>query len=747
MPGLGATLNCPTIGTVSAALAARGPGAVTCRLEGVGGIPLELAVRAVMPAIPRVVGDRPGEPIGAFAVDGVASVSQLDARYTVEGAAGLVVDGEPYAVIFADCERAELVLARGGEGPGLYYARLGDGWVAASEPAALLVAGVAAAPDPTTVERFVATGACDDTADTLLLGIRRVLAAQAVVLCASGAVRAYRVVPGAATAVGPVQAMQAAVNADRVGVRLTPGPAGAALLGTALTVTPRSRPLPVHCAVYPGLGGAMARTPAALVPLPYGVVQPSVHAFAPEQFDLETFLCDLGEPVPDPHAYVLWSIARAAAGEVDVLVDSAVGGGTGANGCAWLARLSDRVRARYGVSIRRPLCGEANDANGEPDEKLYEELVAVAAGTLPTASARHATADSAATPAAADLVLALRAKLAAIFMSERFAARPWNDRFSTLAALRDLCAGRPANAGALFRRYLVERWLSALTPLSGVEAAGPPGEITAGSASWARMPLSTERFGPGDPLAAKAAWHVNAALSDLMRERTHAAALRSPWLVLIAGKAVAVSQRRVTPLWEVAPGRAARVLAAVARTRLPRLGDPWTMQVALAEGGLARVGAGVFAARLGWRRWAAQRLPPEAANVFAPRPDAVAPADSAVVRAPWKPDEFAAAAVAALRLAVPAEVFFTLAGCAVVSADAASARVLGFAPGPHRDALTDPADLIAALCADNPAGQAGEQTPVVLMLRVARRGAADRDVKERDAAIRPPTRAGQSPSR
>ena len=128
-------------------------------------------------------------------------------------------------------------------------------------------------------------------------------------------------------------------------------------------------------------------------------------------------------------------------------------------------------------------------------------------------------------------------------------------------------------------------------------------------------------------------------------------------------------------------------------------------------------------------------------------PDAVAPADSSVVRGPWKPDEFATGLLEAVRLAVPAEAFLTLAGCAVVSADGTGSRVLGFAAGPHADAVADPIGTVATLCRDNPAGQASQQTPVILALRAPRRTAADRDVKEQRAATRPPTRAGRSPSR
>ena len=741
MAGLGATLNSLTIGQISAALTVRGTGVAQCRLDGIGGIPLELVVRGVIPAIPRVIGEGgEDETIAAFAVDGIASVSQLDGRYAEEGATGLVVDGEPYAVILADAERAELVLARGGEGPGLYYAPLGEGWVAASEPGALLAAGVCPAPDPVTVERFVREGACDDTAATFFADIRRVEPWQAVVLGTGGAVRVHPVGGGAA-ATGPVQAMRDAVTTERVGIRLTAGAAGAAVLASALEAAPRSRPLPVHSATFPGLGGAFAHTPAVLVPLPYGAVQPTVHSFAPESMDLDGFLRDVGEPVPDPDAYLLWAIARSVAGEIDTLVDSGLDTAS-ATGCGWFARLSDRLRARYGVTVRRPLRVEPGD-----DEDLRDELQAVAARVLPPAAVRYASAESSARPTEADLLLPLRADLAATFMSEEFAARPWNDRVAVMANLRELSTGRRGDAGDLMRRYLVERWLATLAQPSTEDHERPaPQDVSMAAVDWSRVPVQTERFVPGDPLAAKAAWHVSTALADLTSDKTYSAALRSPWLAVMSGKPVSVSQRRFSPLWDVSPGAAARVLSRFARRRLPRLGDPWTMQVAIAEGGLARVAAGALAARLGLWHWYARLVPPAAMNVFAPRPDAVAPGDSAVVRAPWKPDEFAAALVDALRLAIPAEAFLTLAGCAVVSADDAGARVLGYAPGPLADAITDPIDVVAALCADNPAGQADEHTPVIVAVRAPRRSAAERDVKGQRAVLRPPTRAGQSPS-
>ena len=170
--------------------------------------------------------------------------------------------------------------------------------------------------------------------------------------------------------------------------------------------------------------------------------------------------------------------------------------------------------------------------------------------------------------------------------------------------------------------------------------------------SWSRLPVRTEVFAPGDAVAGKAAWHVANALAELCADRSTREALRGPWFAVLSGKAVAVSQRRVSPLWDIKPGPARPgCWPGSPGRRLPHLGEAWTMQVALDEGGLVRVAAG-GAARPGPAAAGAQRLLPEpAATLYPPRAGAVPPADSAVVRAPFQPDEIAAALVGALRYA------------------------------------------------------------------------------------------------
>src|SRR5882672_7255874 len=106
MAGLAATLNVPdSIEVLTSALGTRGADGVHCRLAG-SGPALAVGVRAVMPAIARVLGGDDDEPsiVAAFAVDGVASVTALDAGYAARGPLGLLGGAEPYATILADGE-------------------------------------------------------------------------------------------------------------------------------------------------------------------------------------------------------------------------------------------------------------------------------------------------------------------------------------------------------------------------------------------------------------------------------------------------------------------------------------------------------------------------------------------------------------------------------------------------------------------------------------------------------------------
>ncbi|GAA4680451.1 hypothetical protein [Phytohabitans rumicis] len=607
MAGIAGSFGAPesALTALSTALARRGPETATWRAGAA-----RLLVRASMPAVHEQGGF-------ALAVDGIAEVSALAAGYAAEGSGALLGGPEPYAVILADAGRGAIVLARNGDGPPLYYAETPTGVLAASEPGALLAAGVPAEPDEGVVGRFIATGACDDTAATFYAGIRRVLPGEVVEL--AGGSRTRRAMPardGAGRFARSV--LDAAIGRGRIGVRFGHGLAGAATIGAALTGPDGRRALTVYSATFPGLTTAAADYAAAVLgPVATTGARHRAQPYFVDELDLDGMLADLGEPVPDLDSYLTWATARSTAGEVDTLIDTSGGG-------AHLARVADRLESRYGVTVRFPL--RSLPSTGPV---LRAELAAIVEGTLPTAAARFATANAGHSllPPMREVLLRLRADLAAALLHPRVPAA----QRASWTALAALFGGAQLDANALFRRYVVERWLRTLAP--------PPArrQIPAGAN---RVPIRTETFTAGDKLPEKVAWYVAECLAELGRK----AYRRGRWHVLLAAKPVAVVQGRTRPVWEIRPGPVARLLHRFARP-VAGLDSPWTAQVAVEQVGPLRAAFG-SAARHGVRG-------PGEGGV-------------AVLLPPEEPDRVAAEVVAALRTALPEEAYATLGGCAVV---------------------------------------------------------------------------------
>lgn len=656
MAGIAATFGMPesALNALSTALARRGAEPATWRAGAT-----RLLVRASMPAVHEHGGL-------ALAVDGIAEVSALAAEYASRGAPGLVAGAEPYALILADPARGALVLARNGDGPPLYYAETAGGILAASEPGALLAAGVPAEPDEGVVGRFIATGACDDTAATFYAGIRRVLPGEVVEI--AGGTRTRKPLAardGAGRFARSV--LDAAIGRGRIGVRFGHGLAGAATIGAALTGPEGRRALTVYSATFPGLTTAAADFAAAVLgPVSTTGARHRAQPHFADELDLDGLLADLGEPVPDLDSYLTWATARATAGEVDTLIDTSGGG-------AHLARVADRLESRYGVSVRFPL--RALPSTGPV---LRAELAAIVEGTLPLPAAKFATAHATHSllPPLREVLVRMRGELATALLHPRLpgARRPSWD------ALAALFGGVQMDSGMVFRRYIVERWLRTLAP------PAPPARRphrTTKSPRWTHVPVSTEVFAAGDKLPEKVAWYVSECLAGLGRK----AYRRGRWHVLLAAYPVAVVQGRTRPVWEIRPGAVARALHRWARPTAG-LHDPWTAQVAVERVGALRAAVGPAAVH----------------GVRGPRAGEVA-----VVLPPEEPARVAAEVLAALRTALPEEAYAALGGCAVVGAGG----VVGVAG--ELDAA-----VAAELCADDPL--ATDPIAVVLSGSPARKG-------------------------
>jgi len=178
-------------------------------------------------------------------------------------------------------------------------------------------------------------------------------------------------------------------------------------------------------------------------------------------------------------------------------------------------------------------------------------------------------------------------------------------------------------------------------------------------------------------------------------------------LVAVSERMVAITQGRSHPMSEIRPGRLARFLVRfVTRPGYGiGLGTAETMQLAIDEVGTARI---LFAAAvsgltkpLGIHGLFYRIAGPQAAAIDGPTSYTIPPYNQAATLGPRDPGGAARTLAAALDRPV-----------AVIDANDAGCKVLGASPGVDRR-------LVARLFADNPLGQAREQTPICVVRRVA----------------------------
>jgi hypothetical protein len=658
----------------------------------------------------------------AMIIDGIAEPSSLFARYASYGPTGLLAGQNPYALIVADSDGA--VLARHLDGPPLYYARVRGGVLVASEPSALIAAGVPVVPHEEVIARFLDTGACDELPATFFDGIRRVLPGQVVEVNGHSdgwAVRAHATAPRPPARVTP---LKLSAERERIGVALLKDGEGdaialAALLGSALSASGTRRSVPVYSANFPGLESNSSGFWSALLgPVPDGNLKHRALPFFADEFDVDGFVTDLGEPAPSLADYLLWAMAKASGGEVDVLVCAL--GGRGRSG--HLPRLADRVAARYGVGLRFPL-----RELGGVGETLRAELLAIAERTLPPASIRAASAaPTNAGPLLGEILHRLRTEVATALLYPRHG----EPDHASLSRLAGLASARRPELDRIWRHYVLERWLATMTPARPRVPHARPAErrLEIAGQAWQRHVLCVEPLASGDRFADIFAWYTTEFLNAADKQTRQV--MRRPWVLVVAGKAVAVAQGEARAVWRIEPGPLARALVRFAGGRI-RHPDPWSMQVAIARAGWWRMCLAALSKNL---MWYGKIAGVAAMSVSPPREHACPPAHLAVVGPPQRADQAAKQVLGAVRRAIPEEIFDTMRGCAIVSADGEGVRCLGWAgQGPM------PVELLERLCADNPLGQADERTP--LMIALSAKAPARKPSKA------PARRTGKQPAR
>lgn len=177
-------------------------------------------------------------------------------------------------------------------------------------------------------------------------------------------------------------------------------------------------------------------------------------------------------------------------------------------------------------------------------------------------------------------------------------------------------------------------------------------------------------------------------------------------LVAVSERMVAITQGRSYPIKDIRPGRLARLLERfVTRPGYGiGLGSAETMELAIREVGAPRILAAAAASALtkpfGVHGVFYRVAGPQAKAIDGPTGYTIPPYNQAATLGPSDPDGAARALAAALGAPV-----------AIIDANDAGCAVLGASPGVDRR-------FVERLFADNPLGQAREQTPVSVVREV-----------------------------
>jgi F420-0:gamma-glutamyl ligase len=215
-----------------------------------------------------------------------------------------------------------------------------------------------------------------------------------------------------------------------------------------------------------------------------------------------------------------------------------------------------------------------------------------------------------------------------------------------------------------------------------------------GGTVYARHPVRTHLVTAADDAAAVVARYVGT-LDDAVR------------LVAVSERMVAITQGRSYPIVDIRPGRLARFLQRfVTRPGYGiGLGSAETMQLALDEVGAPRIllaaAASAVTRPFGVHGVFYRVAGPQAKAIDGPTSYTIPPYNQAATLGPRDPD----AAARTLAAAVGAPI-------AIIDANDAGCAVLGASPGVDRR-------FVERLFADNPLGQAREQTPICVVREVA----------------------------
>jgi asparagine synthase (glutamine-hydrolysing) len=316
-----------------------------------------------------------------------------------------------------------------------------------------------------------------------------------------------------------------------------------------------------------------------------------------------------------------------------------------------------------------------------------------------------------------------------IYLSSQFASRPYFDQDAVVASFEAFIKGRTSSDSMVFWRLAnIELWLreffdeptapKAPKPSDFEPNEGKALDIEAGGSAWRRYPIRTELVSDQTDLDGFVADYVQRFFEALPTQGLgHAEATAGKSHLFISEKIVAISQGRSYFIWDIKAGFWARLLSRFV-TRTPTgigLGSPFTMQLAIQEVGLPRIllasAGSVIGKLIGKRGLFYTMAGGDIRAIDGPTEYSVYPANVSAKLPPKDPSLVAARLSERIRSVLPEGYRDRFVGVVVIDANDIGRNVLG------TDCPGDPR-LYEEVFADNPLGQAHQQTPLSLVFEL-----------------------------
>lgn len=307
----------------------------------------------------------------------------------------------------------------------------------------------------------------------------------------------------------------------------------------------------------------------------------------------------------------------------------------------------------------------------------------------------------------------MKNRIYGIFMSESFGKRKYFRSQTVVKSFQEFIEGKTDDTMIFWRFLNLEMWLRIFFDGENEEKKrtksdfdpndGKKLRIDVAEKNYIRFPIRTDIFAKGDDYAEKISGNVNKFFIAMKRNEDFSYLEEKKWFLVVSEKIVAIAQGRSYPIGDIKPGFFAYVLSRFVK-KTPYgigLGSPWTMQLAIQEAGLTKILIASVASLAGkpfgmkgiFYRIAGRDI----AAIDGPTEYSVYPSNVSAKLAPKDPQD------AAKKIGVKIH-----AGVSIIDANDLGQTVLGNTTGIDNN-------TIKRIFADNPMGQADEQTPVVIV--------------------------------